>query len=105
MSYKKEMDRVLRQFDDIKKQDQKTTSALASLNAYIKDVDKKMSPRTQKEVSLLKDLVNSKWHKMEEKIGQLHEEVFEMIMEQEMELARLETNELSDIIPSDIIKR
>ena len=50
----------------------------------------------------MKDIVNIKWAKMEDKVANLAEEVFEEVVEHEMALAGLETFKFEDAIPADV---
>ena len=51
-------------------------------------------PFSDKQSKLLKELADGKWNSLTRRVANIHEEVFEEIMETEMALARLETENL-----------
>ena len=54
-------------------------------------VAKECMPFTDSEITHMKDIVNTKWQKVTEKIENLAQEVFDEVVEHEMALAKLET--------------
>ena len=54
---------------------------------------------TDKEIKTLKEIGDKKWHELQKKVAGLHDEVFTEIMQAEMELAKLEIEDLEEAAP------
>lgn len=64
------------------------------MKKIVNDISQKFKPLTDKQYLSLKEIADTKWDEMSTKVQNLHKEVFEEIMEHEMALARLQTDEL-----------
>ena len=71
------------------------------MKKIVNDISAKFKPFTDKQYMLLMNIADTKWYEMSTKVSNLHKEVFEEIMEHEMALARLQTEELENSLTPD----
>lgn len=64
------------------------------MNKRCADLARLAKPFSEKQTKLLKEVADGKWNSLTRRVANIHEEVFEEIMETEMALARLETQNL-----------
>ena len=84
---------------EMKMEEVKLRGYLNQLRVKLEDFEKNSRPFSKKEMTLLREIAQTKWAHMQQKVDNLAKEVFEEVMEHEMALAKLETFNFGDAIP------
>ena len=88
--WKKEIDGILKDIEDMKREDARATSGIFQLRKQISEMDGAASQLTEQNVKFLKDLQQEKWAEMKQDVKTMPEKVFDEVIMAEMSLAKME---------------
>ena len=88
---------------ELKNGDARTSSQLFINSKRLTELETKTKPFSDYEHNFIKELSSHKWDTMMDKVNKVSEEVFEQVIEAEMALAQLETEDIESVkIPKHI---
>ena len=100
------MEYLKRQISELKESEKKTDKSQFTFKQQLKDLEAKTKPITDYEHNFLKELSAVKWDALMNRVNKINDEVFEQVMEAEMALAGLETEDIDKIyIPEHMKKK
>ena len=104
--WKKEVENILKEMEDMKREDARATSAIFTLRKQLGEIGPAASQLTEHNVSFLKDLNQDKWYEITKKVDKIPDKVFNEVIMAEMSLAQLENvNTEREQIPEETLTK